>query len=135
MWMKPCEPRAIYVYQDHNINPFYTCKSTGMANSRKKECMLQLYAQTAINQRSSHYWIHMNQYVYISELNKITKHRCRNVHLIVERKKDFLHKIIGIHHNDFISVVSLNNPKIAKYINGRVTRITSAADTVSLRAF
>lgn len=58
----PCEPIAIYliifnIYQDHNINPFYTCKSTVSGKQQKKEHV------TAINQCSLDYWIHINQYV------------------------------------------------------------------------
>ncbi len=77
----------------------------------KQESVLQLHAQPAINQCPLDYKIRMNQYAYISELNKITMHIFRNVWLTVE-KKGFLFKINGLHNqNDLISVVSLSNPK------------------------
>ncbi len=58
----------------------------------KQESVLQLHAQPAINQCPLDYKIRMNQYAYISELNKITMHIFRNVWLTVEKKKAFYSK-------------------------------------------
>ncbi len=56
----------------------------------KQESVLQLHAQPAINQCPLDYKIRMNQYAYISELNKITMHIFRNVWLTVEKKRLFI---------------------------------------------
>jgi len=64
----PCELRAIEmimfnIYQDHNISPFKPVWAGSMAKRIQNKACFQLHAQAAINQCSSDYWIHMNQYV------------------------------------------------------------------------